>query len=53
MHAGPEGITIAEVIEKANSLGLTDPVWEVTTSRKSNLSSVCAHPLVLHCMGRL
>lgn len=45
MHAGPEGLTIAEVIERANSLGLTDPAWEATSSRKSNLSSVRAVPL--------
>lgn len=44
MHAGPEGMTVAEVIEKANGLGLTDPVWEVTNSRKSNLSSVRVDP---------
>ena len=44
MHAGPEGLTIAEVIEKANVLGLTDPAWEVTSSRKSSLSSVRADP---------
>ncbi len=44
MHAGPEGMTIAEVIERANSLGLTDPAWEVTSSRKSNLSSVRTNP---------
>ncbi len=58
MHAGPEGMTIAEIIERANSLGLTDPAWEVTSSRKSNLSSVRLYrltrgqPLKLHrCTG--
>lgn len=47
MHTGPEGLTVAELIEKANSLGLAEPAWEPTTSKKSHLSTVSASS---HCV---
>jgi hypothetical protein len=53
MHTGPEGLTVAEVIEKANSLGLAEPAWEPTSSKKSHLSSVSAssHAVVVISHG--
>ena len=53
MHTGPEGLTLAELIEKANSLGLAEPAWEPTTSKKSHLSTVSAssHAVVASSQG--
>ena len=53
MHTGPEGLTVAELIEKANSLGLAEPAWEPSTSKKSHLSTVSAssHAMVVSSQG--
>lgn len=39
--AGPEGLTIPDIIDTANSLGLTGPTqWETSGSKKSSVSQV-------------
>ena len=41
MHGGPEGLTVAEIIDVANELGLTgDARWPLTKGKKSHISAV-------------
>ena len=41
MHVGPGGASVADIIERANALGLTaDKSWDLGRSRKSGVSAV-------------
>lgn len=43
LAAGPQGLSIGDIIQRANDMGLTETYWDTTSSRKSSISSV-HHP---------
>ena len=42
--AGPQGLSIADIIQRANEMGLTEVPWETSNSKRSSMSSVSPLP---------
>ncbi len=50
MQAGPQGLSIVDIIQAVNRMGLTEQPWDVTHTKRSSVSSVRARcPALCPC----
>lgn len=50
MQAGPQGLSIVDIIQAVNRMGLTEQPWDVTHTKRSSVSSVRARcPALCAC----
>ncbi len=52
LAAGPQGVSIGDIIQRANDMGLTETQWDATSSRRSSISSVRSPLLAPVCSAQ-